>query len=291
MTQPTIAVACPVKATRTPVSPSHPPRQHQQPWLALMLAGVASLALATGNALADEVKVMNSGGFTAAYKALGPGFEKATGNTLSTAWGPSMGKSPEAIPNRLARGEHADVLIMVGYALDDLIKQGKVVPDSRVDLADSRIGLSVREGAPKPDISTVDAFRKSLLDAKSIAYSDSASGVYVETEMFKKLGIEEQVKGRAHRIEKTPVGSVVAQGDYQIGLQQVSELLPVKGASFVGKIPEPMQKITTFAAGVPVGAEHPEAGRALIRYLASPAARGEIERSGMDPVVGAKTAQ
>lgn len=279
----TIAAPYPVKAARKLVSPSHPPRQHKQRWLALMLAGVA---LAAGNALADEVKVMNSGGFTAAYKALGPGFEKATGNTLSTAWGPSMGKSPEAIPNRLARGEHADVVIMVAYALDDLIKQGKVLPDSRVDLADSRIGLSVREGAPKPDISTVDAFRKTLLDARSIAYSDSASGVYVETEMFKKLGIEAQVKGRAHKIEKTPVGSVVAQGDYQIGLQQVSELLPVKGASFVGKIPEPLQKITTFAAGVPVGAEHPEAGRALIRYLASPAARGEIERSGMDPVVG-----
>ncbi|EHP38482.1 extracellular solute-binding protein [Cupriavidus basilensis OR16] len=290
-TMPTIAVPCPVKAVRAPVSPSPAQRQCKRPWLALMLGAVASVALGAGNALADEVKVMNSGGFTAAYKALGPGFEKATGNTLSTAWGPSMGKSPEAIPNRLARGEHADVVIMVGYALDDLIKQGKVVPDSRVELADSRIGLSVREGAPKPDISTVDAFRKTLLDARSIAYSDSASGVYVETEMFKKLGIEEQVKGRAHKIEKTPVGQVVAQGDYQVGLQQVSELLPAKGASFVGKIPEPMQKITTFAAGVPVGAEHPEAGRALIRYLASPAARGEIERSGMDAVVGRQRGQ
>src|SRR5438046_1854793 len=126
MTMPTIAV----KAARTPVSPSPSPspsqRQRKQPWLALMLGAVASLALGAGNALADEVKVMNSGGFTAAYKALGPGFEKATGNTLSTAWGPSMGKSPEAIPNRLARGEHADVVIMVAYALDYLIKQGKV---------------------------------------------------------------------------------------------------------------------------------------------------------------------
>ncbi|MGO4809761.1 substrate-binding domain-containing protein [Cupriavidus sp. 2MCAB6] len=271
--------------------PSNSPDSRKRPLLALVLAGVASLALGAGNALAEEVKVMNSGGFTAAYKALGPGFEKATGNTLSTAWGPSMGKSSEAIPNRLARGEHADVVIMVGYALDELIRQGKVVPDSRVALADSRIGLSVRAGAPKPDISTVDAFRKTLLEARSIAYSDSASGVYVEKEMFKKLGIEEQVKGRAHRIEKTPVGSVVAQGDYEVGLQQVSELLPVAGATFVGKIPEAVQQVTSFAAGVPVGAEHPEAGRALIRYLASPAARGEIERSGMDAVVGDKPGQ
>lgn len=266
-------------------------KPHARPLLALILAGMASLALGVGNALADEVKVMNSGGFTAAYKALGPGFEKATGHKLSTAWGPSMGKSPEAIPNRLARGEHADVVIMVGYALDDLIKQGKVVPDSKVALADSRIGLAVRAGAPKPDISTLDAFRDTLLKAASIAYSDSASGVYVEKEMFRKLGIEEQVKGRAHMIEKTPVGSVVAKGDYEVGLQQVSELLPVPGTTFVGKIPEAVQSITTFAAGVPVNAEHPDAGRALIRYLASPAARADIERSGMDPVVDPKAAQ
>ncbi|MGO4332086.1 substrate-binding domain-containing protein [Cupriavidus sp. 2TAF22] len=275
-----------ISSASRPVRHSFP--QSRQPWPALALAVAASLVLAAGNALADEVKVMNSGGFTAAYKALGPSFEKATGHTLSTAWGPSMGKSPEAIPNRLARGEHADVVIMVGYALDDLVKQGKVIPDSRTDLADSRIGLAVRAGAARPDIGTVDAFRDTLLKAGSIAYSDSASGVYVEKEMFRKLGIEEQVKGRAHMIEKIPVGSVVASGDYQVGLQQVSELLPVQGITFVGKIPESMQKITTFAAGVPVGAEHPDAGRALIRYLASPAARAEVERSGLDPIVSPK---
>lgn len=249
----------------------------------LALAAVASLGFLAPSVQADEVRVMNSGGFTAAYKALGPKFEAATGHTLATAWGPSMGKSPESIPNRLARGEKADVVIMVGYALDDLIRQGKVVADSKTELADSRIGLSVRAGAPKPDISTVDAFRNTLLNAKSIAYSDSASGVYVEREMFRKLGIEEQVKGRAHMIEKIPVGSVVASGDYEVGLQQVSELLPVKGADFVGKIPEAVQKITTFSAGVPVNAEHPAAGRALIRFLASPEARAEVQKSGMDP--------
>ncbi len=249
----------------------------------LALAAIASLGFLALSVQADEVKVMNSGGFTAAYKALGPKFEAATGHTLSTAWGPSMGKSPESIPSRLARGEKADVVIMVGYALDDLIKQGKVVAASKVDLADSRIGLSVRAGAPKPDIGTVDAFRNTLLNAKSIAYSDSASGVYVEREMFKRLGIEEQVKGRAHMIEKTPVGSVVASGDYEVGLQQVSELLPVKGADFVGKIPEAVQKVTTFSAGIPVDAEHPEAGRELIRFLVSPQARADVQQSGMDP--------
>ena len=233
-------------------------------------------------ARADEVKVMNSGGFSSAYKALQPKFEATSGHSLTTAWGPSMGASPEAIPNRLARGESADVVIMVGYALDELIKKGVVMADSKVDLADSRIGIAVKSGTPKPDISTVDGLRAALLQAKSIAYSDSASGVYVERELFKKLGIEEQAKAKAKKIEKTPVGEMVASGQYEIGFQQVSELLPVAGADFVARIPEAVQSVTTFSAGIPVAAPHPDAARALIRYLASPAARGDIVKSGMD---------
>jgi molybdate transport system substrate-binding protein len=253
----------------------------------VLVLAAASVALLSNAVQAGEIKVMNSGGFTAGYKALAPIYEKSSGNTLSTAWGPSMGRSPEAIPNRLARGEHADVVIMVGYALGDLIKQGKVIPDSRVDLANSRIGVVVRAGAPKPDISSVKGLKNALLHAKSIAYSDSASGVYVQSELFKMLGIEDQVKSRAHMIEKTPVAQLVAAGQYEIGLQQVSELLPVPGATFVGKLPESLQKITTFSAGVPVNAEHPAAGRALIKFLASPAAAPEVEKSGLDPI-GAK---
>src|SRR5471032_858899 len=160
------------------------------------LALVASLGLSP-IAQAEDIRVMTSGGFTAAYKVLGPKFAASTGNTLDTALGPSMGMAPEAIPNRLARGEPADVVIMVGYALDDLIKQGKVIPGSRVELADSAIGMVVRSGAPKPDISTVDALKETLLHAKSIAYSDSASGVYIQRELFKRLGIEDQLKDKA----------------------------------------------------------------------------------------------
>jgi molybdate transport system substrate-binding protein len=240
------------------------------------------LALLARDAAADEIKVMNSGGFSAAYKALQPKFEAASGHTLATAWGPSMGASPEAIPNRLARGESADVVIMVGYALDELIKKGVVRADSKVDLADSRIGLAVKSGTAKPDIATVDALRTALLQAKSIAYSDSASGVYVERELFKKLGIEDQAKAKAKKIEKTPVAEMVASGQYEIGFQQVSELLPVAGAEFVARIPEPVQYVTTFSAGVPVASTHPEAARALIRYLASPAARDDVVKSGLD---------
>lgn len=250
------------------------------------LINLSAIALFAFSALAhaEQLNVMTSGGFTAAYKILGPKFAAATGNTLDTQLGPSMGKAPEAIPNRLARGEHADVVIMVGYALDDLIKQGKVDPASRVELADSRIGLVVREGAPKPDISSVESLKKTLLDAKSVAYSDSASGVYIEKELFNKLGIEEQLKPKAKMVPKVPVGSVVATGDYQLGFQQVSELLPVPGVSFVGKIPESVQSVTRFAAGIPVGAQHPKEAKALLDYLAAPAAQADVQATGLDSV-------
>ncbi|KAA0984427.1 ABC transporter substrate-binding protein [Pseudomonas sp. ANT_J12] len=244
----------------------------------LLIAGLSTIAQA------EELHVMTSGGFTAAYKILGPQFAKSTGNTLDTALGPSMGKAPEAIPNRLARGEHADVVIMVGYALDELIKQGKVDPASRVELADSRIGLVVREGAAKPDISSVEGLKKTLLDARSVAYSDSASGVYIEEQLFKKLGIEDQLKPKSKMIPKIPVGSVVATGDYQLGFQQVSELLPVPGVSFVAKIPESVQSVTRFAAGIPVGAQHPAQAKALLDYLASPAVQPQVQATGLDSV-------
>ncbi len=252
--------------------------------LKLCTAALLGSAAAAASVQAAELHVMSSGGFTAAYKLLGPKFAAATGNTLDTVLGPSMGKSPEAIPNRLARGEPADVVIMVGYALDDLIKQGKVIPTSRVELADSRIGLVVRDGAPKPDIGSEAALKETLLHARSIAYSDSASGVYIERELFKRLGIEEQVKPKAKMIPKIPVASVVATGDYEVGFQQVSELLPVKGAAYVGKIPESVQSVTRYAAGIPVGAQHPQEAKALLDYLASPAAQPEVRSTGLDSV-------
>ncbi len=252
--------------------------------LKLCATALVGVCAAAANVQAAELHVMSSGGFTAAYKVLGPRFAVQTGNTLDTALGPSMGKSPEAIPNRLARGEPADAVIMVGYALDELIKQGKVIPGSRVELADSRIGMVVREGAAKPDIGTAEGLRQTLLHAKSIAYSDSASGVYIERELFKKLGIDEQVKPKAKMIPRIPVASVVANGDYEIGFQQVSELLPVPGVTFVGKIPESLQSVTRFAAGIPVGAQHPEQAKALLDYLASPGVQADVKATGLDSV-------
>jgi molybdate transport system substrate-binding protein len=250
---------------------------------ALALGFVASLAL-SGAASAAEVRVMISGGLTAAYKALVPEFERATGHKVLTAYGPSMGTTANAIPVRLERGEPADVLIMVGYALDDLAKQGKVIADSRVELVKSPIGIAVKSGAPKPDISNADAVKRMLLAAKTIAYSDSASGVYVSTEMFDKLGIKEAMQGKARKIPATPVGEIVAHGEAEIGFQQISELRPVEGIDIVGPLPDELQKITLFSAGIATVSREPDAGKALIKFLASPAARPEIVKSGMDPI-------
>lgn len=253
-----------------------------------VLFGSFALVLLTGQAPAAEIHVVSSGGFAAAYKQLAPQFEKQTGNTLDSAWGPSMGDTHDAVPQRLARGEPIDVVIMVGYALDQLAEEGKVIPDSRKELARSLIGIAVKAGAPKPDVSTPDALKTALLNAKSIAYSDSASGVYIQDVLLKKLGIAEQIRGKAHMIPAEPVGRVVARGDAEIGFQQISELKPVNGIDIIGSLPDPLQQVTIFSAGIPVGVKQPEAAKQLIDFLASPAAAGAIKDSGMEPIATEK---
>jgi molybdate transport system substrate-binding protein len=257
--------------------------------LRTLALGVVGAVLLTGAATAAEVRVMISGGLTAAYNALVPEFEKATGHKVLTAYGPSMGTTVNAIPVRLQRGEPADVLIMVGYALGDLVKQGKVVPDSRVDLVKSPIGIAVKSGAPKPNISSADAVKRALRAAKTIAYSDSASGVYVSTEMFARLGIADEMKDKARKIPATAVGEIVAHGDAEIGFQQISELKPVAGIDIVGPLPDDLQKITIFSAGIASASKEPDAGKALITFLASPEARAEIVKSGMEPICSGPT--
>jgi molybdate transport system substrate-binding protein len=251
--------------------------------------GLAATLFLAGSAGAAEVRVMISGGLSAAYNALVPEFERQTGNKVLTAYGPSMGTTANAIPVRLERGEPADVLILVGYALGDLIKQGKVVADSRVDLVKSPIGVCVKSGATKPDISSADSLKRALLAAKSVAYSDSASGVYVSTEMFAKLGIAEDMKDKARKIPATPVAEIVARGDAEIGLQQISEMLPVPGVDIVGPLPAELQKITIFSAGIASVSKEPDAGKALIKFLASPAARDTIIKSGLEPMQAGAT--
>ena len=253
------------------------------------LAKIAALALmgallAVTTLSATEIKVVTSGAFTAAYLELVPEYERTTHNKVVTEFGPSMGTTHNAIPIRLDRGEAIDVVIMAAPALANLIKQGKVRADSRVDLVQSKIGMAVRAGAPKPDISTVEALKRTLLAAKSIAYSDSASGVYLSTELFPKLGIADQIKGKTRKIEADPVGGVIATGEVEIGFQQISELRPVKGIDIVGELPPGAQRVTVFAAGIPISSKYPEAAKVFIRWLASPVAYAAIRRSGLEPL-------
>jgi len=253
----------------------------------LGLAATLTLGLGAATpALADEIRVVSSGGFTAAYNQLVPLFEAATGHTVVTAYGASMGTAADAIPSRLARGERFDIVILADNALDALVAQGQVLPGSRVDLGRSLIGLSVRKGTPKPDISTVAALAQTLRQAKSVAYSASASGTYLSTELFARLGVAEQMKLTARKIMSERVGAVVARGEADLGFQQVSELLPFKELDFVGPLPDEVQQKVFFSAGLTTGnsAGPSGAARQLVRFLASKAAAPIVRASGLEPV-------
>ena len=229
-------------------------------------------------ACADELRAMTSAALTETYNELIPEFERTTQSKVVTSFG------GDDIPKRLEGGEPADLVIIWRVHLDKLVKQGIVVPGSEVDLVRSSIGLAVRDGVPKPDISSVEALRRTLLDARSIAYSASISGVYVSTELFPKLGITEQVKGKSKRIEGMRVGAALARGDADIGFQQISELLPIPGIQYVGPLPPEVQRVTIFSAGIATNAKNPAAARALIRFLTSPPASAAFAKRGLDPI-------
>jgi molybdate transport system substrate-binding protein len=254
-----------------------------------LLSVMGALALSMmGRASAADVHVMISAGFHSVYTELGPAFERASGHHLITTRGPSMGDSPEAIPARLARGEAADVVILDGGAADELGKRGLVRADSKVELARSLIGMVVRAGAAKPDIGTVDAFRSTLLAAKSIAYSDSGSGTYLSTKLFAQLGVADQIAGRSRKVRGPPSGepvaNVVARGEAEIGFQQVSELIHVAGVSFVGTIPAELQPGFSFAGALTSTVREPDAASGLIRFLTSSEAAPVIAKAGLLPL-------
>ena len=248
----------------------------------LRLLAVA-LLLWSSPVAADELRVMTSGTFTAAFLELAPRFEKATGHRAVAAT-TTMGVGADSIPSRLQRREPADVVILDDGAMRQLIADGAVVAGSRTPLARSGIGMAVRAGAPKPDVSSVEALTRTLLAAKSIAYSSSVSGRYLTTELFQRLGIADRVLGKSRRIEGERVGAVVARGDAELGFQQTSELLPVPGIDYVGPLPAAVQRVSVFSAGVPVHAANPAAAEAFIRFLASSDAAGAVARTGLEPV-------
>ena len=253
------------------------------PFKSLCLTVCGTVLLGCANITgAAEINVAATAGFASAYKVLGPEFEKTTGSTLKTVWGPSMGDTPNTIPHRLERGEDIDIVIMVGNALDKLVTEGKIEPSSTVLLARSKVALAVRAGEPVPDISTVEALKHALLNAKSIAYSDSASGKYVSTVMIPKLGLAEALKDKMHMIPAEPVGNVVARGEADLGFQQLSELKPIQGIQVAGQIPEEVQLVTQFSAGIVKGAKNPQDAQALLKFLSSPQHASTIDATGLE---------
>jgi molybdate transport system substrate-binding protein len=236
------------------------------------------------NSTTDELRVMTSGAFTAAYLELVPRLELVTKKKLVTA-ATSIGTGETSIPNRLRRGEPVDVVIVADTVLVGFIKEGLIIAESYTPVARSAIGMAVRTGARRPDISTVDALRRTLLQAQSIAYSASVSGEYLSNELLQRLGIADQVLSKCRRIEGGErVGAVIARGEAELGFQQISELLPIPGIDHVTPLPPEVQKVSVFSAGVARNTADSEAACALIRFLASPEASGAITKSGLEPV-------
>jgi molybdate transport system substrate-binding protein len=228
------------------------------------------------------IKVFCSGGFRAALLALAPAFETATGLNVAIQWGSSVAGTPTSIPARMDRGEPVDVVIGSSASLVGLLKAGRILPGHTRALARSGIGLAVRAGACKPELGTVEALTRTLLACQSIAISTSASGIYLE-KLFARLAIDGALSAKIIRAEATPVGEIVASGAAEIGLQQVSELLPVAGIDFVGPLPGPVQEMTLFSGGVAAGSRALAAALRLIDFLAGPAAIASVERAGMVP--------
>src|SRR5262245_9660246 len=247
-------------------------------------AALAFALAATVAAQSAELTLMTSGALAAPLRELLPAFERTSGTTLTVVSGGSVGGATDSIPSRLQRGERADVLVMASSSIDDMIKASRVVPGSRVDLVRSSIGVAVRAGAVKPDIGTVEALKRTLLAAKSIAYSSSVSGVYVSTELFQRLGIAKEALAKSRKIDGEPVAAVVARGEAEIGFQQISELRPVPGVDVVGPLPDAVQRVTIFSAAIGTSATNPSGARALIAFLASPDAAPVFAKSGLQPI-------
>jgi molybdate transport system substrate-binding protein len=218
---------------------------------------------------------MLSAAFKEAYLELVPQFERASGYKVESLWVPSV-----QMMTRLKGGESVDLVILSAASLDEIRKAGLV--SDRTDLARSGIGVAVKSGARRPDISSGEAVKRAVLAAKGIAYSTGPSGIYLMG-LFQRMGIAEAIKSKVKQVQGEPAGGVVARGEAEIAFQQVSELLPVPGIDLVGPLPADIQQITVFSAGLHVAAKQPDAARALVKFLTAPAAAPVIRKKGMEP--------
>jgi molybdate transport system substrate-binding protein len=224
-----------------------------------------------------EITVLLSAAFKEAYVELVPQFERATGHTVTSLWAPSV-----QIMSRLKDGEAVDLVIVSSRSIDELMKAGIVARGKRFDLAQCGVGVAVKAGAPKPDLSSGEALKRAVLAARSIVYSHGPSGVYLEG-LFKRMGIADAISGKVTRVQGEPAGAVAARGEAELAFQQVCELLPVPGIDLVGPLPPDVQEITTFSAGLHARAKEPVAAEALVEFFKAPAAASVIRAKGMEP--------
>lgn len=246
--------------------------------------GVLFACLFSGTVCAqDTLKVITSGGFANTHNQTFHLFEKEKNVKVHTEYGSSSGGAADSIPERLKRGEQFDVIMLSSSSLSNLSDAGYVLDGSQQHLVKSQIGMAVKDGAPKPDISTPEAFVNTLKNAKSIGYSASASGTYLSTKLWPKMGIWSEIEPKSQRILSKRVASVVADGDVEIGFQQISEILPIEGATLVGPIPDEYQKITIFSAGILKTSEKAELAQSFIDFIRSQKVREAARANGLIP--------
>src|SRR4029077_15105026 len=243
------------------------------------IAAVAALGLLCGITPGQgaELKLLQGNALNAVMEELGPQFEKATESKLAITLGASA-----QLKARIASGEAFDVVLLTKAALDELATQGKVADSPRAAIARSGIGVAIRKGAAKPDLGTVEAFKRAMLDAKSIGYVDQTPTAAALKVVFDKLGIADEIKSKIKELSKQ-AAVAVSNGDVEIGLTQISEILPYPGVELVGPLPADIQNYTTFSAGISATAKNAEAAAALIKFLTTPDAKAVIKAKGMEP--------
>jgi molybdate transport system substrate-binding protein len=248
----------------------------------IAVIGFAVALAAAGAAGAAEIRVASSNALKTVLEQVAPDFEKASGHKLVFTWGAGA-----PLKAQIEKGAEFDVAVLTTAAIDDLIKQGKLAAASRAVLAYSAVGVAVRKGAPKPDIGTVEAFKHALLDAKSIALVEQGgTGIYMKA-LLPRLGIAEAVHGKIKFLPpENPAAKAISNGEAEIGITQISEILPYAGAELVGPLPKEIQLSDAF--GIAVGASARQTGPAaeLIKYLSAPAVAPVFKAKGLDPAAG-----
>ena len=225
----------------------------------------------------SNISVISTVAFKDAYLALLPAFEHASGHKVVTQWVPTV-----EVLRRIKAGEQIDLVLMAGTGIDSLTASGQLVANSAVPFVKSGIGIAVRAGAPRPDVSSADTLKHTLLVADSVAYSSGPSGDYLAG-LFERLGIAAAIKPKTRLVQGIPVGELIARGEAATGFQQIPELLPVQGIQYLGPLPSAIQYTTVFAAGLHAASQQPDAARAWVQCLTSPKAAALYQQHGMEP--------